>query len=564
MTTPEELEQLKAEAAQALRAAEEAQRELEEATREVVEPAVVEVAADAAAPVQRVEAAAAPAGAAAALSPFAQSIAAGYAFEGVALEIGALVENDAPVPGAQVRIPFGMLNRHGLIAGATGTGKTKTLQVLAEQVSAGGVPVFAADIKGDLSGLAVPGTTNEKLAARCVSIGQEWTPSAAPTEFYRLGDRGTGVPIRATVASFGPVLLSKVLGLNPTQESSLSLVFHYAETKNVTLSTLEDLRRVLVYLDGEGRPELKEIGGISAATLGVILRELTAFAAEGADSFFGQPEIAVTDFLRTSPDGRGIVSMLEVPGVQDQPAVFSTFLMYVLQQLFKVLPEVGDTDKPVLVFFFDEAHLLFKDASKEFLSVITQTVRLIRSKGVGIFFVTQTPKDVPADVLAQLGSRVQHQLRAHTPEDAKALKAAVQTYPNTDYDLAEVLTSLGTGEAIVTVMDEDGAPTPVAWTKVRAPQGSMNPMPAESMAATVAASPLQAKYGTPIVSPPIELAPPAAVEAPAPTPKAAPAPKPKAKPTRRGRSSAERVIQNATNQAVRTATRELLNKFFKK
>ncbi|GAA3537404.1 hypothetical protein AFL01nite_12100 [Aeromicrobium flavum] len=425
----------------------------------------------------------------------ADAIRAGYTFDGLALEIGALVENGEPRADVPVRIPFAMLNRHGLVAGATGTGKTKTLQVLAEQVSAGGVPVFAADIKGDLSGIATPGTPSEKLLARTQSIGQDWQPLAAPAEFYSLGSKGVGVPIRATVESFGPILLAKVLDLNATQESSLSLVFHYARKTGLRLVTLEDLRAVVAHLDSdEGKPELKAIGGLSSATVGVILRELVTFADTGADAFFGEPAFDVTDILRTSESGAGVVSLLEVPGVQDQPELFSTFLMYLLRELFATLPEVGDTDKPRLVFFFDEAHLLFKGASKDFLEIVVQTVRLIRSKGVGIFFVTQTPKDVPDDVLAQLGSRVQHQLRAHTPQDAKALKATVSTYPHSGYDLGAVLTQLATGEAIVTVMNEKGAPSPVAWTRVRAPQGSMEPTPAETMHAAVAASPLTAKY----------------------------------------------------------------------
>ncbi|MCW2769566.1 MAG: hypothetical protein JWR27_999 [Aeromicrobium sp.] len=429
-------------------------------------------------------------------SEIVQIVKAGYAFEGVAIEMGALVAG-GPVPEAQVRIPLAMLNRHGLVAGATGTGKTKTLQVLAEQIAANGVPVFAADIKGDLSGIATAGTPNDKLLERTRSIGQDWQPVASPTEYFALGGIGHGLPVRATIDGFGPTLLAKVLGLNDTQESSLGLVFHYARSASLPLVDLADLRDVLTYLTGaEGKAELKNLGGLSAATVGVILRELIAFADQGADQFFGEPEIVVSDFLRTAPDGRGIVSLLEVPGVQDKPALFSTFLMYLLSQLFKELPEVGDSDKPKLVFFFDEAHLLFADASDDFLQTITQTVRLIRSKGVGIFFVTQTPKDVPSDVLAQLGSRVQHQLRAHTPDAAKALRATVSTYPNTTYDLEEVLTSLGIGEAIVTVMSDKGAPTPVAWTRLRAPQGSMDPTPADQITAAVTASPLLAKYGT--------------------------------------------------------------------
>ena len=426
------------------------------------------------------------------------AIVTGYTFGTATLEVGALV-NPEPVPSAQIRIPLSMMNRHGLVAGATGTGKTRTLQGLAEQLAAQGVPVFAADIKGDLSGVATPGEPNEKLLARTTAIGQDWKPEASVTEHFALGGIGRGIPVRATVSGFGPLLLSKVLGLNATQESSLGLVFHYADANGLALVDLSDLRAVLSYLTSdEGKPQLKELGGLSSATAGVILRELITFADGGADVFFGEPEFAVTDFLRTASDGRGIISLLEVPGVIDKPALFSTFPMYLLAELFELLPEVGDPDKPKLVFFFDEAHLLFKDASKDFLAAITQTVRLIRSKGVGVFFVTQTPKDVPSDVLAQLGSRVQHALRAFTPDDAKALRATVGTYPKSGYELERVLQELGTGEAIVTVMSEKGAPTPVAWTRLRAPQGLMSPAPDAQIAAAINASPLLAKYGTAI------------------------------------------------------------------
>ncbi|MFC8681213.1 helicase HerA-like domain-containing protein [Microbacterium ureisolvens] len=429
-----------------------------------------------------------------------QKITLGYTFEASTstLDLGALLNGD-PVPSAQIRIPLGMMNRHGLVAGATGTGKTRTLQGLAEQLAAKGVPVFAADIKGDLSGVATPGEPSEKLLARTRAIGQDWKPEASVTEYFALGGVGKGVPVRATVSGFGPLLLSKVLGLNATQESSLGLVFHYADANGLALVDLSDLRAVLTHLTSdEGKAELKELGGLSAATAGVILRELITFADAGADVFFGEPEFDVADFIRTAPDGRGIISLLEVPGVIDKPELFSTFLMYLLAELFEILPEVGDADKPKLVFFFDEAHLLFKDASKDFLSAIVQTVRLIRSKGVGVFFVTQTPKDVPSDVLAQLGSRVQHALRAFTPDDAKALRATVGTYPKSGYDLERVLQELGTGEAIVTVMSEKGAPTPVAWTRLRAPQGLMSPTPDPAIEAAVKASPLLAKYGTSI------------------------------------------------------------------
>jgi len=367
--------------------------------------------------------------------------------------------------------------------------------LLAEQISAAGVSVFAADIKGDLSGIAIPGEPSEKLLARTQKIGQDWQPAGCPTEFYALGGQGTGVPLRATVSSFGPILLSKVLGLNETQESSLGLVFHYADTEGLALLDLADLRALLTHLTSdEGKVELKEIGGLSSATVGVILRSLVTLQTQGADEFFGEPEFDTRDLIRTA-DGKGVISLLELPNLQDRPQVFSTFLMWLLADLFHDLPEIGDVDVPKLVFFFDEAHLLFNGASKAFLDAIAQTVRLIRSKGVGIFFVTQSPTDVPDAVLAQLGSRVQHQLRAHTPKDAKALKATVETYPNSQYDLADTLQALGIGEAIVTVLNPDGAPTPVAWTRMRAPQASMEPMPADWLTKGVAASAMTAKYG---------------------------------------------------------------------
>lgn len=429
--------------------------------------------------------------------PISAAVAPGYDFEGPALELGGLMLDAETLGDVPIRIPLAMLNRHGLVAGATGTGKTKTLQLLAEQLSAHGVPVFAADIKGDLSGLSQPGESSDKLMTRTASVGQQWTATGFPTEFYAIGGQGIGVPVRVTMSAFGPTLLAKVLGLNETQESSLGLVFYYCDSHGLPLLDLADLRAVLQYLTGDpaGKAELKTIGGLSPQTAGVILRELVSFEAQGADVFFGEPEFETKEFLRTTDDGRGIISLLELPNLQDRPAVFSTFLMWLLADLFHDLPEEGDLDQPKLVFFFDEAHLLFNDASDAFLDQIAQTVRLIRSKGVGVFFVTQSPTDVPDEVLAQLGSRVQHQLRAHTPNDAKALKATVNTYPNSAYDdLGEVITSLGIGEAVVTVMNERGAPTPVAWTRLRAPESLMDAAETSAMQAAVAASPLARKY----------------------------------------------------------------------
>ncbi|WP_129308161.1 helicase HerA-like domain-containing protein [Streptomyces sp. L2] len=425
----------------------------------------------------------------------AREIASGYAFTGAALDLGALLWDGSCHAGAPVRIPLPVLNRHGLVAGATGTGKTKTLQLISEQLSAQGVPVFLADVKGDLSGIARPGQANAKVSGRAAEVAQQWTPAGFPAEFYALGGIGHGIPVRATITSFGPVLLSKVLQLNQTQEQSLGLIFHYADTKGLELIDLKDLRAVVAFLTSdEGKEELKNIGGLSTATAGVILRSLTAFEAQGMSDFFGEPEFDTAELLRTSEDGRGIVSVLELPAVQDKPQLFSTFLMWLLADLFHDLPEVGDADKPKLVFFFDEAHLLFNDASKAFLDSITQTVRLIRSKGVGVFFVTQTPKDVPSDVLGQLGNRVQHALRAFTPDDQKALKATVKTFPNSPYDLEELLTGLGTGEAVVTVLSEKGAPTPVAATRLRAPESRMGPVEGAELDRSVQGSPLYGRY----------------------------------------------------------------------
>ncbi|MFC8954651.1 helicase HerA-like domain-containing protein [Streptomyces sp. NPDC057101] len=433
--------------------------------------------------------------AAAALAGPAAEIAAGYAFEGAALDLGALLWDGVCHPDAPIRIPLPVLNRHGLVAGATGTGKTKTLQLIAEQLSAQGVPVFLADIKGDVSGISAPGEDGERVRERAAQVGQSWAAKGFPCAFYGLGGTGPGIPVRATVTSFGPVLLSKVLQLNRTQEQSLGLIFHYADAKGLELVDLKDLRAVVAFLVSDtGKAELKGIGGLSTATAGVILRALTAFEQQGTGGFFGEPEFDTAELLRTAEDGRGIVSVLELPSVQDKPQLFSTFLMWMLANLFHDLPEVGDLEKPKLVFFFDEAHLLFSGASKAFLESITQTVRLIRSKGVGVFFVTQTPKDVPSDVLAQLGNRVQHALRAFTPDDAKALKATVRTFPKSPYDLEEVLTGLGTGEAVVTVLSERGAPTPVAVTRLRAPESLMGPVGAAALDAAVQASPLYGRY----------------------------------------------------------------------
>jgi DNA helicase HerA-like ATPase len=429
---------------------------------------------------------------------FATRIAAGYATDGVAIEIGRAVLDGTAYPESVVQVPIAMCNRHGLIAGATGTGKTVTLQLLAEQLSARGVAVFAADIKGDLSGLVKPAEPGDKIKARIDELQLSYTPTGAPVQFWALGGQGPGVPVRAPIGSFGPTLLAKVLGANETQTSSLALVFHYADQKGLPLLDLVDLTDLLKYLVGdEGKAELKSIGGLSSQTAGVLLRKMVELEQQDAELFFGEPEVAIDHLIRTAPDGRGVINCLELSAVQDRPKLFSTFLMWMLANLFEHLPEVGDLDQPKLVFFFDEAHLLFNDASKDFIDEVAQTVRLIRSKGVGVFFVTQLPDDVPDDVLAQLGNRFQHALRAYTPRDAKALKAAVSTYPKTaDYDLEEALTQLGIGEAVVTTLTAKGVPTPVAWTRVRPPQSQIGAVDPAEVKAMAEASDLWPTYAT--------------------------------------------------------------------
>jgi len=430
----------------------------------------------------------------------AARIAAGYATDGPCITLGSVVVGASASPSALVTVPLATFNRHGLIAGATGTGKTKTLQGIAEQLSLAGVPVLMPDVKGDLSGLIRPGEGGDAITRRAADTGDDWQPAAFPVEFLSLAGRSGGISVRATIDSFGPILLAKVLDLNATQESTLGLIFHWADQQHLPLLDVKDLREVIAHLTSdEGKEDLRRLGGVSTATAGVILRAVTNLEAQGGDEFFGEPEFEIADLMRVSGDGRAVISLLEVGDLISQPALTSTFLMWLLAELFEQLPEVGDLHKPKLVFLFDEAHLLFKDASKAFLAAIEQTVKLIRSKGVGVFFCTQLPTDVPAAVLSQLGARIQHALRAFTPADQQALAQTVKTYPVTDdYDLAEALTSLGIGEAIVTVLSKKGVPTPVAWTRIRAPRSLMDPAPAGDVAGVVAASPLSAKYSAPV------------------------------------------------------------------
>jgi DNA helicase HerA-like ATPase len=427
---------------------------------------------------------------------FADLLATGYRADEPSLTLGAALEGSQVHREPKIALPLSMANRHGLVSGATGTGKTRTLQLLTEQLSAQGVPVFVADMKGDLSGLAAPGEPTPRVSARAADIGWDWKAKEVPVEFVSL--TGTlGVQLRATVSSFGPLLLAKVLSLNETQTSVLAMVFKYADDNGLPLLDFTDLRALLQFLGSdEGKPALAQYGGMSSASVGVLLRKMVELESQGADRFFGEPEFDVKDMLQLTSDGRGVVTCLELPDVADKPKLFSTFMMWMLAELYHNLPEAGDLPKPKLVFFFDEAHLLFDDAPKAFLDQVEQVVRLIRSKGVGVYFVTQTPKDVPEDVLAQLGNRIQHALRAHTPDDEQALRATVRTFPKTTfYDLAETLTTLGIGEAVVTVLNSQGTPTPVVATRLIPPASRMAPLSPAELQADIRESGLLAEYG---------------------------------------------------------------------
>ncbi|HEX8245769.1 MAG TPA: helicase HerA-like domain-containing protein, partial [Longimicrobium sp.] len=410
------------------------------------------------------------------------------------LTLGAVVHEGQCVPEPIVHLPLSMMNRHGLIAGATGTGKTKSLQLLAEQLSAAGVPVLVSDVKGDLSGIAAPGEGGARVGQRAAETGYAWQGRGFPVEYLSLSGR-LGAQLRATVSSFGPLLLARVLGLNETQTSVLTLVFKFCDDKGLLLLDFSDLRAVLRYLSDEGADELKEYGGMSKQTVGVLLREMVELEQQGAEDFFGEPEFDLGDLMATAPDGRGLISVLELRDVQDRPAMFSTFMLWMLARLYGQLPEVGDVEKPRLVFFFDEAHLLFDNASKTLLQQIEQTVRLIRSKGVGVFFVTQSPKDVPPDVLGQLGHRIQHALRAFTADDEKALRAAARTFPKTKlYDIQETLTTLGIGEALVSTLAPNGVPTPPFATRMVPPASRMGPLTDAELQQHLAASAQVAEY----------------------------------------------------------------------
>src|SRR5262245_41716015 len=391
---------------------------------------------------------------------FRDEMAQGYALSEPGLVIGSPMLAGELANDARVQVALSMMNRHGLIAGATGTGKTKTLQLLAGQLSKAGVPVFVADIKGDVTGIAAPGdATNPKVVERAQSLAWTFEPSGHPVEFLSLSG-ALGAQVRATVHSFGPLLLGKVLDLNDTQTSILALVFKYCDDNDLPLLDLKDLAATLKFLSSEeGKPYLADYGGMSAASVGVLLRSIVVLEQEGADIFFGEPEFDVLDLLHTTAEGEGVISLLELSDVMEKPRLFSTFMLWILAQLYESLPEVGDVQKPKLCFFFDDAHLRFNDASDALLEQSERTARLSRSKGVGVYFVTQAPTDVVPSVLAQLGNRVQHALRAFTPDDADALRKTARTFPTSEfYDVEKLLTSLGIGEAAITVLSPHGIP----------------------------------------------------------------------------------------------------------
>ena len=490
----ENIEDLKAQLAAAEAAAKAAEAEAARAKAEALRlqlEAQGSSAADAAAPTSSP----APSGE---LSAFATQIQGAYSWDVPAVTIGTLIDGGARVPGVSAKMPLPMFNRHILVAGATGTGKTRTLQLLAEGLSANGSSVLLCDVKGDLTGLAEAGASSDKLLSRTAANGQDWASSSFPIELLSLGGADSqfpGVPVRAQISDFGPILLARALSLNTTQEQALQLIFAWADGQGLELIDLPDLRAVISFLTSdEGKDELATIGGVSKATAGVILRALTALESQGGGQFFGAPGFDTADLMHMDSTGRGIISLLGVGDISSRPALVSAVIMFLLANLFSTLPEVGDVERPKLVFFFDEAHLLFADATKEFERQVVQTVRLIRSKGVGVVFVTQTPKDIPSDVLAQLGSRIQHGLRASTPDDFKKLKATVQTFPKTSLELDEVLTTLGTGEAVVTVLDPKGNPTPVTPVGIWAPASVMGPASADTVARVNQSSVIMGRY----------------------------------------------------------------------
>lgn len=406
---------------------------------------------------------------------FIEHISAGYQPKGDYIYLGAGMYDGEVHPEAAVKIPLKTMNRHGLIAGATGTGKSKTLQIIAENLSEKGVPVLMMDVKGDLSGIAQPSAGAEFIDERHRKLEFPFTPKASPVEIMSLSEQ-EGVRLRATVSEFGPVLLARILDLSPTQTGVLAVIFKYCDDNQLPLLDLKDLKKIIQYSTEEGKDEFeKEYGRISTASTGAILRKIVSLEQQGADLFFGERSFEVKDLLRKKSDGSAYVNIVRLTDIQDRPKLFSTFMLSLLAEIYTTFPEKGDSDKPELVMFIDEAHLIFEEASDALQDQIENIVKLIRSKGVGIYFVTQNPADVPEEVLGQLGLKIQHALRAFTAKDRKAIKLAAENYPESQfYDTKNMLTSLGIGEAMVSALDEKGRPSPLAATMLRAPMSRMD------------------------------------------------------------------------------------------
>lgn len=426
---------------------------------------------------------------------FVEHIQGGYSVKGDYILMGAAMLKGKAFPEAQVKIPLKTLNRHGLIAGATGTGKTKTLQIIAENLSEKGIPVLLMDIKGDLSGIAKPAESNEKIKERHQKIGFEFEPANSPVEILSLSNQ-PGVRLKATASEFGPVLLSRILDLTETQTGVMGVIFQYCDHKHLPLLDLKDLKKILQFATEDGKEEFeRNYGRISSASTGTILRKVVNLEQQGADLFFGEPSFEVRDLVRKSPDGKGYINIIRLDDIQDRPKLFSTFMLSLLAELYTTFPEKGDAEKPELVLFIDEAHLIFKEASGALIDQIESIIKLIRSKGIGIYFVTQNPTDVPPEILGQLGLKIQHSLRAFTANDRKAIKLTAENYPISQYyDTKEVLTSLGIGEALISALDEKGRPTPLAATMMRAPRSRMDILSPQEISNIIDSSQLVPKY----------------------------------------------------------------------
>ncbi len=426
---------------------------------------------------------------------FTEQIRKGYTFKGETLKIGTAIFDGEVVPEADISLPLSTLNRHGLLAGATGTGKTKSFQMIAEGLSNASIPVLLMDIKGDLSGIAAQGAINDKITERYQKMALTWKPDSFPTEFLSLSNE-KGARLRATVSEFGPVLLTKILGLNDTQGGVVAMIFKYCDDKQLPLLDLKDFIKVLQYAGNEGKQELQSTyGNISTTSTGTILRKVIELQQQGADTFFGEKSFEVDDLMRMNDDGRGMISVLRVTDLQDRPKLFSTFMLQMLAEIYATMPEEGDLDKPKLVIFIDEAHLIFQEATQSLLEQIETIIKLIRSKGVGIYFCTQNPMDVPASVLGQLGLKIQHALRAFTAADRKVIKQTSENYPETSfYKTEDLITQMGIGEALVTILNEKGIPTPLAHTMMLTPQSRMDVLTLSEIDSVVGKSKLIAKY----------------------------------------------------------------------